>query len=71
MVRGQKLPIFSASGLPHAALAAQTQRQAKVLGKGESFAVVFAAIGITFEESEFFINDFKKDGCHRQDGGLF
>ena len=52
LVRGQKLPIFSGSGLPHAALAAQIARQAKVLGDNETFAVVFAAIGITFEESE-------------------
>ena len=52
LVRGQKLPIFSCSGLPHAALAAQIARQARVLGDGENFAVVFAAIGITFDESE-------------------
>ena len=51
LVRGQKLPIFSGSGLPHAALAAQIARQARVLGDDETFAVVFAAIGITFEES--------------------
>ena len=57
LVRGQKLPIFSASGLPHAALAAQIARQARVLGDGENFAVVFAAVGITFEESEYFIED--------------
>ena len=57
LVRGQKLPIFSGSGLPHAALAAQIARQAKVLGDNETFAVVFAAIGITFEESEYFINE--------------
>ena len=63
LVRGQKLPIFSGSGLPHAALAAQIARQAKVLGDNETFAVVFAAIGITFEESEFFIQDFKKTGA--------
>ena len=63
LVRGQKLPIFSGSGLPHAALAAQIARQAKVLGDDETFAVVFAAIGITFEESEFFIQDFKKTGA--------
>lgn len=64
LVRGQKLPIFSGSGLPHAALAAQIARQAKVLG-GESsnFAVVFAAIGITFEESDFFIQEFKRTGA--------
>ncbi len=63
LVRGQKLPIFSGSGLPHAALAAQIARQAKVLGDNETFAVVFAAIGITFEESEYFINEFKKSGA--------
>ena len=63
LVRGQKLPIFSASGLPHAALAAQIARQAKVLGDNENFAVVFAAIGITFEESEFFVNEFKRTGA--------
>ncbi len=64
LVRGQKLPIFSGSGLPHANLAAQIARQAKVLG-GDSgnFAVVFAAIGITFEESEFFIQDFRRTGA--------
>ena len=55
LVRGQKLPIFSGSGLPHAALAAQIARQAKVLDGESNFAVVFAAIGITFEESEFFV----------------
>ena len=63
LVRGQKLPIFSGSGLPHAELAAQIARQAKVLGASETFAVVFAAIGITFEESEYFIEDFKKTGA--------
>ena len=63
LVRGQKLPIFSGSGLPHAKLAAQIARQAKVLGTDAKFAVVFAAIGITFEESEFFVNDFKKTGA--------
>lgn len=63
LVRGQKLPIFSASGLPHAALAAQIARQARVLGTNENFAVVFATIGITFEESEFFINDFRRTGA--------
>ena len=63
LVRGQKLPIFSGSGLPHAALAAQIVRQAKVLGDNETFAVVFAAIGITFEESEYFINDFRRTGA--------
>ena len=63
LVRGQKLPIFSCSGLPHAALAAQIARQARVLGADENFAVVFAAIGITFEESEFFINEFRRTGA--------
>jgi V/A-type H+-transporting ATPase subunit B len=63
LVRGQKLPIFSASGLPHAALAAQIARQAKVLGDHENFAVVFAAIGITFEESEYFIQEFRRTGA--------
>lgn len=63
LVRGQKLPIFSGSGLPHAELAAQIARQAKVLGKDEKFAVVFAAVGITYEEAEFFIDDFKKTGA--------
>ena len=63
LVRGQKLPIFSGSGLPHAALAAQIARQARVLGDNETFAVVFAAIGITFEESEYFINDFRRTGA--------
>jgi len=64
LVRGQKLPIFSGSGLPHANLAAQIARQAKVLGNDSSnFAVVFAAIGITFEESEFFIQDFRRTGA--------
>lgn len=63
LVRGQKLPIFSGSGLPHAALAAQIARQAKVLGDNETFAVVFAAIGITFEESEYFVSDFRRTGA--------
>ena len=63
LVRGQKLPIFSCSGLPHAALAAQIARQARVLGSDESFAVVFAAIGITFEESEYFVQDFRRTGA--------
>ena len=63
LVRGQKLPIFSGSGLPHAALAAQIARQAKVLHSEGNFAVVFAAIGITFEEADFFISDFKKTGA--------
>ncbi|EWM53703.1 V-type ATP synthase subunit B [Ruminococcus flavefaciens] len=63
LVRGQKLPIFSASGLPHAQLAAQIARQAKVRGKNEQFAVVFAAMGITFEESEYFVQSFKSTGA--------
>jgi V/A-type H+-transporting ATPase subunit B len=63
LVRGQKLPIFSASGLPHARLTAQIARQAKVLGKQESFAVVFAAMGITFEEANFFMQDFRNTGA--------
>lgn len=63
LVRGQKLPVFSASGLPHAQLAAQIARQAKVLGSDDKFAVVFGAIGITYEEAEFFISDFKRTGA--------
>ncbi|NLW78020.1 MAG: V-type ATP synthase subunit B [Ruminococcaceae bacterium] len=63
LVRGQKLPIFSGSGLPHAQLAAQIARQAKVRGTSEPFAVVFVAMGITFEESNFFINSFKESGA--------
>jgi len=63
LVRGQKLPIFSASGLPHAQLAAQIARQAKVRGTDSKFAVVFAAVGITFEEADFFINDFRRTGA--------
>ena len=63
LVRGQKLPIFSASGMPHAQLAAQIARQAKVRGKDEKFAVVFAAMGITFEESNFFIEIFQETGA--------
>ena len=63
LVRGQKLPIFSGSGLPHAKLAAQIARQAKVRNSDSKFAVVFCAIGITFEESEFFISDFKRTGA--------
>ncbi|MDD4699072.1 MAG: V-type ATP synthase subunit B [Oscillospiraceae bacterium] len=63
LVRGQKLPIFSASGLPHAQLAAQIARQAKVRGTNEQFAVVFAAMGITFEESNFFIDSFRETGA--------
>ena len=63
LVRGQKLPVFSGSGLPHAQLAAQIARQARVRGTDESFAVVFAAVGITFEEADFFINDFRATGA--------
>ena len=63
LVRGQKLPIFSGSGLPHAQLAAQIARQARVLDGESKFAVVFAAIGITFEEAEFFISDFRRTGA--------
>ncbi len=62
LVRGQKLPIFSASGLPHANLAAQIARQATVRGKNDKFAVVFAAMGITFDEANFFIESFKQAG---------
>lgn len=63
LVRGQKLPVFSMSGLPHAELAAQIARQARVLNGDEKFAVVFAAVGITYEEADFFIRDFKKTGA--------
>lgn len=63
LVRGQKLPIFSGSGLPHPQLAAQIARQARVLGTDTKFAVVFAAIGITFEEADFFVTDFKRTGA--------
>lgn len=63
LVRGQKLPIFSGSGLPHANLAAQIARQAKVRGTDSKFAVVFAAVGITYEEAEFFMTDFRKSGA--------
>mgnify|MGYP004664773419 FL=1 len=63
LVRGQKLPVFSMSGLPHAELAAQIARQAKVLNSDDKFAVVFAAVGITYEEADYFIEDFKKTGA--------
>lgn len=63
LVRGQKLPVFSGSGLPHARIAAQIARQSKVLGKEEKFAVVFGAMGITFEEANFFIEDFRDTGA--------
>ena len=63
LVRGQKLPVFSMSGLPHAELAAQIARQAKVRGGDSKFAVVFAAIGITFEEAQYFVDDFTRTGA--------
>ena len=63
LVRGQKLPVFSMSGLPHAELAAQIARQARVIGSDTKFAVVFAAVGITFEEANYFISDFRKTGA--------
>ena len=63
LVRGQKLPVFSGSGLPHAQLATQIARQARVLGKGDRFAVVFGAIGITYEEADYFISDFRRTGA--------
>ena len=63
LVRGQKLPIFSASGLPHAQLAAQIAKQAKVLGANEQFAVIFGAMGITFEESNYFVESFRETGA--------
>jgi len=66
LVRGQKLPIFSGSGLPHAEIAAQIARQARVLSGTDEFAVVFGAMGITFEEADFFISDFRKSGAINQ-----
>lgn len=66
LVRGQKLPIFSGSGLPHAEIAAQIARQARVLSGTDEFAVVFAAMGITFEEADYFISDFRKSGAINQ-----
>ena len=63
LVRGQKLPVFSAAGLPHAQLAAQIARQAKVLNSDSKFAIVFAGIGITFEEAQFFIDEFNVTGA--------
>lgn len=63
LVRGQKLPVFSMSGLPHAQLAAQIARQAKVRSEDSNFAVVFAAIGITFEESQYFVDEFQRTGA--------
>ncbi|HCU23024.1 MAG TPA: V-type ATP synthase subunit B [Candidatus Atribacteria bacterium] len=63
LVRGQKLPIFSGSGLPHARLAAQIARQAQVLGETETFAVVFGALGITFDEANYFISELRNTGA--------
>jgi len=63
LVRGQKLPLFSGAGMPHNRVAAQIARQARVLGTGEGFAVIFCAMGITFEEANFFINDFRESGA--------
>jgi V/A-type H+-transporting ATPase subunit B len=63
LVRGQKLPIFSLSGLPHSRIAAQITRQSRVLGTAEKFAVVFGAMGITYEEAEYFISDFRRTGA--------
>ncbi len=63
LVRGQKLPIFSGSGLPHNEIALQIARQAKVVGKQENFVVIFAAMGITYEEAQYFINDFRQTGA--------
>lgn len=63
LVRGQKLPLFSGSGLPHNEIALQIARQAKVIGKKENFVVVFAAMGITHEEAQYFIKDFEKTGA--------
>jgi len=63
LVRGQKLPLFSGAGLPHAMIGAQIARQAKVLSTEEGFAVVFCAMGITFEESDYFVQDFRRTGA--------
>jgi V/A-type H+-transporting ATPase subunit B len=63
LVRGQKLPIFSGSGMLHNQLAAQIVKQARVLDSGENFAVVFGAIGITYEEADFFVSEFKASGA--------
>jgi Archaeal/vacuolar-type H+-ATPase subunit B len=65
LVRGQKLPIFSGAGLPANQLAAQIAKQAKVLGEGENFAVVFAAMGITYKEASFFMKEFEESGAFR------
>jgi len=63
LVRGQKLPIFSGSGLPHNEIALQIARQAKVVGQKEKFVVIFAAMGITNEEAQYFIKDFEETGA--------
>ena len=63
LVRGQKLPLFSGSGLPHNEIALQIARQAKVVGKQENFVVIFAAMGITNEEAQYFIKDFEQTGA--------
>ncbi|HDJ27546.1 MAG TPA: V-type ATP synthase subunit B [Aciduliprofundum sp.] len=63
LVRGQKLPIFSGAGLPHNRMAAQIVRQARVRGTGEEFAIVFAAIGVTYDDARFFIENFRKTGA--------
>ncbi|MGF3226413.1 V-type ATP synthase subunit B [Facklamia sp. P12932] len=63
LVRGQKLPVFSGSGLPHKELAAQIARQATVLNSDENFAVVFAAMGITYDEAEYFMDSFRETGA--------
>lgn len=63
LVRGQKLPLFSGAGLPHSELAAQIARQAAVRGQGEDFAVVFGAMGVTFEEADFFMSEFRETGA--------
>lgn len=63
LVRGQKLPIFSGSGLPHNEIALQIARQSKVIGQKESFVVIFAAMGITNEEADYFMRDFERTGA--------
>lgn len=63
VVRGQKIPLFSEAGLPHNEIAAQIARQAKVLNSKDKFVVVFCAMGITFEEAKFFMNDFENSGA--------
>lgn len=63
LIRGQKLPLFSGSGLPHADIGAQIARQSKLIREEEEFAVIFAAMGITFEEANYFISDFRRTGA--------